>query len=654
MLTRLDISNYAAYAHQEVDFQPGVIALVGSNGHGKSALLETVPYLLFGSSRPGLTVSDMVREKGDGTMRVEGTFRDIPAAGDELVIERGWKSSGFASIKLNGILEATGKGCAAWIEERLGITESLFLLTRFFGMGAQDKLMDTRSSQRLETLQAIAGVDRFRAAHKEASSRLSLVQDRVMKGQGFLAGLTHQESADWYRKRIVEVTKTIATLSAQQTTIRKQIADASAEEEKQRTILVDLDKSETLLRRAKKQRTPILEATEDVAEELSDSVKLIQNLKGQIETQQAILAKSSQKALEKESSDLGNTIQTLKIQISLRDTAQGVAATDCPLCGHPLAEHTAVRWEEERRELQKQHDAAKSRYDVLRVHLTEHASAVRKIASSESQIVSLREQISRTERQSESLAQELRKVDREIQALETRVDKLRETATAADDRDETGRLTEALSEVHRRLGAAQQELQELRDDAEKAAVQRKKKRAAVARLVRLKNETTALTVVREAFGRYGIPATMLRDLLDMIEVRASEIYCEFESGVIRTQEVTDRGRPGVDFVLEHRTGVRKYSQLSSGQKVMVDLSVRLAVAQILTESRRVGIDFLMLDEVTGPLAEDRRDDLVRFISRALVRRFPQVVVVSHAPLRDVFSETLQVTMHGDVSEISVL
>jgi len=90
-----------------------------------------------------------------------------------------------------------------------------------------------------------------------------------------------------------------------------------------------------------------------------------------------------------------------------------------------------------------------------------------------------------------------------------------------------------------------------------------------------------------------------------------------------------------------------------GEKVMFFISIRVAIAQIVAEDSPITVDFLVLDEVLGNLSPKRRDDLVRLINKTLRKVFPQLILVTHTTMPDIFDKTIEVSMRNDVSSVAV-
>ncbi len=173
-------------------------------------------------------------------------------------------------------------------------------------------------------------------------------------------------------------------------------------------------------------------------------------------------------------------------------------------------------------------------------------------------------------------------------------------------------------------------------------------------MAKCREEMVSANLLKEAWSRYGIPLQLIERLNKRIEERSSAVYQEFDNGRIEVREVEDRGKPGIQFYLVDRKGARTFNQLSKGEKVMFFVAIRVAVAQIVAEDSPITVDYLILDEVMGNLSPKRRDDLIRLINKVLRKLFPQVIMVSHTEMRDIFSQTIRVVEENDVSVIEVV
>jgi exonuclease SbcC len=78
------------------------------------------------------------------------------------------------------------------------------------------------------------------------------------------------------------------------------------------------------------------------------------------------------------------------------------------------------------------------------------------------------------------------------------------------------------------------------------------------------------------------------------------------------------------FIVTRTGHKRRASRLSGGQQVLASMAFLLALSEVLSQ-----LDFLILDEPTTHLDENRRKELVTVLEN--LRRVPQLIIVDHHP-----------------------
>jgi len=68
--------------------------------------------------------------------------------------------------------------------------------------------------------------------------------------------------------------------------------------------------------------------------------------------------------------------------------------------------------------------------------------------------------------------------------------------------------------------------------------------------------------------------------------------------------------------------------ISGGEEDIVNLSLRLAISQMITERSGQPFSLLILDEVFGSLDDTRRDNVIGLL-HSLEQQFEQVLIISH-------------------------
>jgi exonuclease SbcC len=152
---------------------------------------------------------------------------------------------------------------------------------------------------------------------------------------------------------------------------------------------------------------------------------------------------------------------------------------------------------------------------------------------------------------------------------------------------------------------------------------------AVEQLRQASEFSTVLEKIRAViFNRDGMVGTSLRSwALGVISQKASEYASLFNIGISRI-ELTEGARE-IAITCYGRQGEIDMDSLSGGEKVAVALALRLGIAYMMGSNK---LDFIILDEPTAHLDEDRRRGLVRTISEAFregAGPLAQLIIITH-------------------------
>lgn len=102
ILEKLDILNFKNIAEASLELSAGANCLVGSNGMGKSNLLEAIYYLSMGRGSRSLSDSEIVRH-GENQMLLRGHYADSDAADTpHLDVSIGWSEGRRKQLRRDG------------------------------------------------------------------------------------------------------------------------------------------------------------------------------------------------------------------------------------------------------------------------------------------------------------------------------------------------------------------------------------------------------------------------------------------------------------------------------------------------------------------------------------------------------------------------
>lgn len=155
--------------------------------------------------------------------------------------------------------------------------------------------------------------------------------------------------------------------------------------------------------------------------------------------------------------------------------------------------------------------------------------------------------------------------------------------------------------------------------------------------------------VAAAYGRNGIPALIIENVLPELETEANQILSRLTSHQLHLRFVTQRsGRRSsrmidtLDILIADPQGTRPYETYSGGEAFRINFSIRLALSRLLAQRVGARLQTLLIDEGFGTQDQTGRQQLVAAIN-AVAPDFACILVITHiASLRDAFPHRIQV------------
>jgi len=657
VIQSITLTNYLSFEQETVTFGSDTVAVVGDNGQGKSSLLEAIAFALYGVGRYK-SLGSLVRI-GSSEMAVSIVLSGLPMPSDTMEVVRGYsvkKEAGHLTVTVNGSVVAKGGASPAnnraqeYINGTLGVDATTFMLTSFFGLGGADSLMRVGPSEKLETLQRLAGASACRDINAEAVKEQRQYEGRLQAEERalevFKGMLPDVDDLDGKRESIRD---TLRRASEAQVQLSLRRDDLVARDSKRSAMLARVMTIQGL-------RSEVAANVQRNEDRMVKVQQRIAAITADISAVRGVLCDAAGvdvDALQDRLDTARAEKSALLVEVRLLQASSDVQATECPLCGGPLSDGIRDAWGSRVDALTERVDSLSIEESTLVNEIKTVRDADAKRRSLETKSALLHTELSGYVKQREEIEDEQVRLvnlrtayDRELDAVG---DELKELPDLSVERES---VDKDLSRVVSSIAELQSELKHIQAEIARVDQLRGKIELVTSEVNTLRKLVRATALVAEAFSRYAIPLEMLRRLRADLEARASDIYRNFTSGSIVIRD-TAGARPGVEFVLVDGNGEREYSGLSEGEKVMFSLAVRVAVTQRENKARDSKVDFLVLDEVSGHLSPAKRDSLTLVIQTILKKYFRQIFMVSHVPMRDIFSRTLEVAKVGGVSRVSV-
>src|SRR5438552_5637215 len=269
-ITRLGLRNYRVFEDAvDLELPPGLVGIYGANGSGKSALLESITWALWGKAR---TAKELVRTSGvRGDCIAEVEFEHDGHLYLARRVITGVNSTVKALVNRDGMQVANGpRDTTAYVRRILGMDGDAFLHSVF----AEQKQVAAFSNKRPEErrqlvleLLGIAPVDQARdQARKDARVALQSVE-RMRDLVPDVASLTAQlEVAHGAAEAGANAS---LEADAQAEAVAKADDGASAETQRLATVAAEVDALEAERKRVQAQRSEVAARVSRLGEELA-------------------------------------------------------------------------------------------------------------------------------------------------------------------------------------------------------------------------------------------------------------------------------------------------------------------------------------------------------------------------------------------------
>jgi len=177
----------------------------------------------------------------------------------------------------------------------------------------------------------------------------------------------------------------------------------------------------------------------------------------------------------------------------------------------------------------------------------------------------------------------------------------------------------------------------------------KEKKEISKELEKSKKEQNIYEKLIVAFGKNGIQALIIENVLPEIEEEANDLLAKLtnNSTQISIESLRDlksgRMKETLDIKISDELGTRDYEMYSGGESFRIDFSLRIALSRLLTRRAGTKLRTLVMDEGFGTQDEEGIDNLVQAI-QSIRDDFNKILVITHLEsLKDAFPVRIEVT-----------
>ncbi len=164
-----------------------------------------------------------------------------------------------------------------------------------------------------------------------------------------------------------------------------------------------------------------------------------------------------------------------------------------------------------------------------------------------------------------------------------------------------------------------------------------------------------------AFGKKGIQALMIENILPQLEAETNQILARLSANQLHVQFVTQKATKGskktskwidtLDILIADTKGTRPYETYSGGEAFRVNFAIRLALSKLLAQRSGTALRMLIIDEGFGTQDAEGCDRLIAAIN-AIAADFSCILTVTHIPhFKEAFQARIEVSKTAQGSQI---
>lgn len=683
---RLEAENFFSYDRLELDFDFSSALIVGDNGSGKSTILQSIAWALYGKSR--YKHADDVVKRGRKVAKVLLVF-EHDGERYKVIRKRHSKYASQNSLELyhivNGkeeqIKEDTNSLLDAKIREIVKSNYDVFINSSYFKQGSISDFLYGTSATRQKLLSSILNLDRWdkymdlaSKESKEIDKELALLKYKLKDLENVESDIATCESdIDAKQEKIVDLASKDALLAESINTIEVKIsnirANSQALSQYQDNVnnyehacsklneLISVKKDrETTLSKASKDREVNQKAIIEIDTQIE---KILPNLE---------LKDKIQGLQEKESK-----LHLLKVELAqCNSQVQNLQTSDkCLACGHAHTDPVKKQIEIEK---------IQEKANELSVRIEKGERVVNKLREYQKTVSQTELEIDKYISRKRNIENNIRLHDLKIESMSSEIQLINKSiADCTKQRDKLKVLISKNKEIggNKNLDELRQQLKVRKKEQQEVSIERdellytvgalnqrldklykdKEVKSEVSTKVdELNKKSVVYSNLVRGFSRNGIQAIIVDNVVEELAKVTNDQLSQFTSSPAYVEFITQKKdsknswKETLDINIRTASGISEFEGLSGGEGFRVAFAIRLALSHI--QARRMGgeTQLLMLDEVSTSLDPHGLECFVSII-RKLEKNMKIMVITHDDKLKEEFEHIIHVVKQGDNSFI---
>ena len=666
MIENVQLENFISHNNTSLIFDEGLTLFIGHNGAGKSGIIDAITFALYGEHTRRVNKNLVKRDSYSCLVQVEMSIR-----GRRFKITRGLNSLGHligAKIieqKSNGPIEiVTGErrqfseSVAMEATKILGLDYSKLKVAAVVQQGELNTIIQGHPREFKELINSLFGLDRLDLAYQAMKEVIQRFRSELRKKVGYddsnIAALgerlqSSKKAIQYARDRLDVFEKEREYLQSK----IKQLDNTIKEQEPLHLKIRELEGIEGALFNYIKTRRKQLE------QELNDSKQLVDKAKKSlliIDDIDRVDFQSKEiptliSELDSKLESTNNHIGRLKTLLEVGDKLQLIDGK-CPICRSPVNQIEMMydvdhlkkeldKKKEEHKRLTAEKQVLNNNERKWRLKEIEKNNAesflrnngiahINDINVIERDII---HKINALTNFPENFAniRNIEQIDFDdySKALALKVLNMRKETKSFDSityeqikKEREKLVTKLIPQLEAQIGEYKNKFKQAENECSTLEI-------AIKAVEKASNYLKIFEKIRNSvYNRDGIVSMSLRTwALKTISQKASEYTAMFNMSISRLQ-LTEKAR-NISIECYGRGGAIDMESLSGGEKVAVALALRLGMAYVMGSGK---LDFVILDEPTTHLDEERRRSLVKIITEAFrsgLGPLSQMILITH-------------------------
>lgn len=677
MIKDLEMKDFISHKDTRLEFGKGITIFVGHNGAGKSSVIDAITFALFAEHMRRTNKNLVRRGSGTGSAMVRMRFslnskefqatRSVSAAGSASFSQLELVSEGGKSVSkklAGGERRQFGESMSVEVAKVLGLDYKKLQVAAVVQQGELARIVEAQPKEFKELLNGLIGIDRLDLAFATMKDVISEFRLRLKSEIAPDRGGYTDEDLPRVKSQISEAEKKLAE---SERLAGEYLDEKMRQDNRLQEIDTEIEAMEPLKEKAaevqaKEKRLVryVAEKRDQVSAELARMERVVREARGAL----ALLERKEEACMRLQM--VKYELEEVQKQIEAKESQAGklrgfvecsskikIVDGRCPVCNSVVVSKINEMFDGDhiQSDIRKiESDKSKLQADRISLKkeeqtLTEEAKAIAgaesflsansiktvdDVVRIESELGPKKEAILRLPKNvasvgSDPLQLAIDEVSRsfadEIASLRAQTRSF-SMARYTEAKNERWNTVQKLQTISSKLGAYQNAVQELKQaiDSDRKSLQELEHASEIVRML----ERIRSTV----YNRDGSVGMSLRSwALAVISRKASEYAALFNIGISRI-ELSEKARE-IAITCYGKNGEVDMDSLSGGEKVAVALALRLGIAQMMGSNK---LDFVILDEPTTHLDDERRKALVKIISEAFREGsgpLSQMIIITH-------------------------